>query len=189
MPVHVDDLQVDIVKYRQIELIKQVPFSVNENSETLYSVCYDFETKCPPESGLTHEVPYAYSGNKVCLINAKQPFSYSHLLPLNSIRPGKDAFVYITAMVNTDQYLSNATLVADFRHSGKSVSYHPAYLKGQTSKGQWNSIDFGVKIPDEITSQDSVLVYFYLPGGDEELMIDNFCVSLKKLIHKPLKNK
>jgi hypothetical protein len=187
MPVYVDDLQVDIVKYKKSELVRQVPFAANENSETLFTACYDFETKCPPESGLTYEVPDAYSGNKVCLINAKQPFSYSHWLPINATKSIRNESVYITAMVNTDHYMSSATLVADFRHNGKSVSYHPAYLKGQTGKGQWNFIDFGVRIPEEITSQDSVLIYFYLPGGDEELMIDNFCVSLKKLIHKPLK--
>ena len=83
-------------------------------------------------------------------------------------------------MVNSDQYSTDATLVADFRHIGKSVSYHPAYLRGQTIKGEWNTIDFGVKIPTGITALDSVLVYFYLPETDEAMMIDDFCVSLKK---------
>jgi hypothetical protein len=119
------------------------------------------------------------------LINANHLFSYSHLLPLNAIKNKKDAFVYITAKINSDQYKTGVTLVADFRHNGKSASYHPAYLKGQTRKGQWNFVDFGVNVPYGITASDSVLVYFYMSKSDEELMIDDFCVSLRKPASKP----
>ena len=99
---------------------------------------------------------------------------------LSAMKDNTGTFVSINAKVNSDQYISNASLVADFRHNGKTVSYNPAYLKGQTLKGKWNSIDFGVNVPAGITAKDSVLVYFYLPVSDEEMMIDDFCVSLKQ---------
>ncbi len=179
-PVYIDDLQVDIVFYKPARRIVFPKFYPNKSAETLKSVCCDFENACIPESGYLAEVPDAFSGTEVCIVNSEYPFSFSHLLPLTAIEKYKDAFIYITAQLNPDQYSTSATLVADFRHKGKSFSYHPAYLRGQTLKGQWNTIDFGVKLPKGITSNDSVLVYFYLPKTDEVLMIDDFCVSLKK---------
>lgn len=179
-PVYIDDLQVDMVTYKPAKVTIFPVFPLNKNAETLYTTCCDFETQCKPESGFITESPDAFSGKKVCLIDSHRPFSYSHLLPLTAIGTNRDAFIYISAMVNSDQYSTDATLVADFRQNGKSVSYHPAYLRGQTIKGEWNTIDFGVKIPAGITAQDSVLVYFYLPQTDESMMIDDFCVSIKK---------
>ncbi len=179
-PVYIDDLQVDIVKYKPAKVTLFPAFVLNKNAETRYTTCCDFETPCKPESGFITEVPDAFSGKKVCLIDTRQPFSFSHLVPLTALKNNPDSFVYVTAIVNSDQYSTDVTLVADFRHKGKSVSYFPAYLRGQTIKGEWNNINFGVKVPGGITAQDSVLVYFYLPQTDEAMMIDDFCVSVKK---------
>lgn len=179
-PVYVDDLQIDVIHYKPARLARQPLFQGNKDSETLNTVCCDFEKTCLPQSGFTAEIAEAYSGTKVCLINASQPYSFSHLMPLASMENNAGGFVYISAKVNSDQYKTGVTLVADFRQGGKSVSYHPVYLHGQTIKGQWNSIDVGVKVPGGITAKDSVLVYFYLADTDEEMWIDDFCVSLKK---------
>jgi len=179
-PVYLDNFEVDIVRYKTAVLTLQPDFKENSNAATLKTTCCDFETICMPPSGTSIESAYSYSGKKVCIINKLQPFSFSHLLPLNTMASNTDAFVYINARVNSDHHFTKATLVADFRHNGKTVSYNPAYLKGQTIKGKWNAIDFGVKVPKGITANDSVLVYFYLPPGEEEMMIDDFCVSLKK---------
>ncbi len=179
-PVYIDDIQVDIVKYKPAVIPWLKPFNGIKNAETLQTVCCDFEQVCLPETGNRAEVPDAFSGKYVSIINSAQAFSFSHFMPLTSLQANKGNFIYITAQVNSDQYSTAATLVADFRQNGKSVSYHPAYLRGRTIKGQWNSIDFGVKIPEGITANDSVLVYFYLPKNDEVFMVDDFCVKLKK---------
>jgi hypothetical protein len=144
------------------------------------SVCCDFELPCLPESGYQKEVPNAFSGRKVCMINREYPFSFSHFMPLAAMKNQRDAFVYVSAQVNSDHYSTGATLVADFRQKGKSVSYNPAYLRGQTIKGEWNAIYFGFDIPENITVSDSVLVYFYIPKTEEVLMIDDFCVRIKE---------
>ncbi len=179
-PVYIDDLQVDIVFYKPARLIVFPKSYPNISAELLKPVCCDFENACIPESGYKAEVPDAFSGKKVCIVNSEYSFSFSHLLPLTAIENYKDSFIYITAQLNPDHYSTSATLVADFRRKGKSFAYHPAYLRGQTMKGEWNTINFGVKVPKEITSTDSVLVYFYLPKTDEVLMIDDFCVSIKR---------
>jgi len=177
--VYIDDLQVDIVKYKAAELISRLQTATIGNSEPLLEQCCNFEKDCQPQSGLIAEVPDAFSGKNVCIIHSGQPYSYSHWMPLPELKPQMDAFVYINAMCSSDQYDTGATLVADFKQGGKSFSYHPAYLRGQTLKGQWNPIDFSVKIPKGITAKDSVLVYFYLRDTDEVFMIDDFCVSLR----------
>ncbi|MEI8047812.1 MAG: hypothetical protein WCI92_10580 [Bacteroidota bacterium] len=177
---YMDDIQVDIVYYKPILLIPEAPFPGSNNSENLEMACSDFEKRSSPESGFITEVQDAFSGRNVCTINTEHPYSFTHLLPLKSVNNYTDAFVNITAKVNSDQYTSAATLVADFRQGGKSVSYNPFYLKGQTAKGQWNKIDFGLAVPAGITANDSVLVYFYLAETDEVLMIDDFCVSVKR---------
>jgi hypothetical protein len=178
-PVYIDDMQVDMVKYKTAKPLKTPKFPENPEAKTIQSICCDFEQKCLPESGNIEEVGNAFSGKKACLIDSRYPFSFSHWLPLQAFRADTNPFIHISAKVNSDQYTTGATLVADFKHEGKTVSYHPAYLRGQTVKGQWNPIEFGVKIPEGITSKDSVLVYFYLNGGDEVLMIDDFCVEVK----------
>ena len=114
------------------------------------------------------------------MINAQYPFSYSHFMPLASIKESKNAFLNITAQVNTNQYMTGVNLVADFKHNGKSAAYSPLYLKGQTQKGKWNALDFDVKIPKGICASDSVLVYFYHEPSDEEMMVDEFCVRIRK---------
>ncbi len=185
-PVFVDDMQVDFVKYRKAELQFMPKFPLNSNPGILSTVCCDFENTNGPAQGNTVEVSNAFSGNNVNLVNTRQPFSYNQLMPLAAFKANADEFVYVNAKVNTDQYTSTMTLVADFRQNGKSFSYNPDYLHGQTIKGQWSTIGFGVKIPEGITARDSVLVYFYLPKGDEECMIDDFCVSLRKPGSTPL---
>jgi len=179
-PVYIDDLQVDIVNYKPAKRTVLPLFPANKNAETIHSVCCDFEQPCPPETGYQPEVTNAFSGRKVCLINSEHPFSFSHLLPLTFIENHRNTSVYITAQVNSDHYSTAATLVADFRHKGKSISYKPAYLRGQTIKGEWNTINFGFDVPENITASDSVLVYFYIPKSEEVLLIDDFCVSIKK---------
>ncbi len=189
-PVYIDDMQVDMVTYKPAKLARQAAFPPNENAVSLLQRCCDFENPCLPESGVTLEVPDAYSGSKVCMINAEHPFSFSYLLPLSALKTSRDAFVYISAKVNSDQYTTGTTLVADFRHGGRSVSYKPAYLHEHTNKGEWNNFDFGVKVPGNVSADDSVLVYFYLAKPDEEVMIDDFCVSIKKpLVKKAEMNK
>jgi hypothetical protein len=178
-PVYIDDMQVDIVNYKPAEITGLSSFPELKNTETLLRTCCDFEKPVQPESGLILSVADAYSGSKVNAINQKQPFSHSIMMPMAALRHQNAGLVDITAQVNSDYYTTNATLVADFKHEGKSFSYHPAYLRGQTIKGQWSTIHFGVNVPEGITARDSVLVYFYLPATDEEFMIDDFCVSLK----------
>jgi hypothetical protein len=178
--VYIDDLQIDIVNYKAAKRTVIPQFSANKNAEKLQEVCCDFELPCQPETGFQPEVSNAFSGTKVCLINREHPFSFSHLLPLSAIENQKNTFVYVTAQVNSDHYSTGATLVADFRNKGKSVSYNPAYLRGQTIKGEWNTINFGFEIPENITANDSVLVYFYIPKTEEVLLIDDFCVSIKE---------
>jgi hypothetical protein len=179
-PVYIDDLQVDIVNYKPAKRTVLPQFPANKNAETILKVCCDFEHVCQPETGFQPEVSNAFSGSKVCLIDREHPFSFSHLLPLTVINDQKNTFVYVTAQVSSDHYSTGATLVADFRNKGKSVSYKPAYLRGQTIKGEWNSINFGFDVPENITASDSVLMYFYMPKRDEVLLIDDFCVSIKK---------
>jgi hypothetical protein len=179
-PVYIDDLQVDIVNYKAAKRTVLPAFPANKNAKSLHEVICDFELPCQPETGFQPEVSNAFSGTKVCLINREHPFSFSHLLPLSAIENQKNAFVYVTAQVNSDHYSTGATLVADFRNKGKSVSYNPAYLRGQTIKGEWNAINFGFEIPKNITVSDSVLVYFYIPKTDEVMLIDDFCVRIKE---------
>ena len=176
---YIDDMQVDMVKYKTAKPLKMPKIPENPEAKTIQSICCDFEQKCLPESGNIEVVSNAFSGKKVCMIYSRYPFSFSHWLPLQGIKVNKNSFIQISAKVNTDQFVSGATLVADFKHEGKTVSYNPAYLRGQTVKGQWNPIEFNVKIPDGIIAKDSVLVYFYLNGGDEVMMIDDFCVVVK----------
>jgi hypothetical protein len=177
--VYIDDMQVDMVKYKAAKPLKMPKFPENPEAKTIQSICCDFEQKCLRESGNIEEVTNAFSGKKVCMVDSRYPFSFSHWLPLKAFEANTNPFIHISAKVNSDQYTTGATLVADFKHEGKTVSYNPAYLRGQTVKGQWNPIEFNVKIPEEITAKDSVLVYFYMNGGDEMMMIDDFCVSLK----------
>jgi len=179
-PVYIDDIQIDIARYKPAKPIVTRPFSNNNETESLLSVCCDFEKRCEPQSGYQQETEDAFSGKRVCTINPEHSFSYSHLLPLAAKTNYKDAFLLVTAEIQSDQYATDATLVADFRRNGKTVSYHPVYLHGQTIKGEWSTIESGIKIPKEITTSDSVLLYFYLPKTDEVLMIDDFCVSIKK---------
>jgi len=186
-PVYIDDLQVDIVKYKPVKTIKFKSLDGSQNAQNLLTSCCDFESVCQPESGNIIETPFATSGKRTCLIKNKFPFSFSHLLPLNGMLTEKNNFVNITAKVNSDQYITGANLIADFRHNGKTIEYKPFYLRGQTAKGEWNAIDFSLTVPPTITSKDSVLVYFYLSDSDEELMIDDFCVSLKQTNPKLLK--
>lgn len=178
--VYIDDIQVDIVRYKAAELNRRPQSEAIVNSEVLLEKCCNFEKDCQPESGLIVEVPDAFSGKNVCIVNSGQPYSYSHLIPMTELKAETDAFIYITAKGNSDQYVTGALLVADFKKGGKSFSYHPAYLRGQTIKGQWNPIDYSVKIPEGVTASDSVLVYFYLPDAEEVFMIDDFCVSLRQ---------
>ncbi len=178
--VYIDDIQVDMVKYKPAVIPWRKPFTGINNTETVQTVCCDFEQICQPESGYRSEVSDAFSGKYVNVINSIYPFSFSHFVPLNALRNNKGGSVFITAKVNSDHHISEAALVADFRQKGKSVSYHPDYLHGQTIKGKWNQVDFKVNIPEGITANDSVLVYFYLPKNDEEMMVDDFCVSIKK---------
>jgi len=178
-PVYIDDLQVDIVNYKTAKRTVSPQFQGNRNAKNVNSVCCDFELACQPESGYQMEVANAFSGRKVCMINREYPFSFSHFLPLTAMKNQRDAFIYVSAQVNSDHYSTGATLVADFRQKGKSVSYNPAYLRGQTIKGEWNAINFGFDIPENITVSDSVLVYFYIPKTDEVLLIDDFCVRIK----------
>ncbi len=179
-PVYIDDLQVDIVNYKPIKRIVLPQFPANKNAKTVRTVCCDFEQTCQPETGYQLQIPNAFSGIKVCMINREHPFSFSHFLPLTAMKNQRDGFVYVSAQVNSDHYSTGATLVADFRQNGRIVSYNPAYLRGQTIKGEWNTINFGFDIPEDITANDSILVYFYIPKTDEVLLIDDFCVSLKK---------
>jgi hypothetical protein len=178
-PVYIDDIHVDFVKYKKAEMpfISKLPFDTNQM--VLSSSCKDFEKENPSESGYIFATPYSYSGNYVNIINKKYPYSSSFYLPLKTMLNWRDTFIFINAKVNTDQYTSGVSLVADFKQNGKSFLYQPDYLHGKTLKGEWSNIDFGLKIPEGITSKDSVLVYFYLPESDEECWIDNFCVSLR----------
>jgi len=179
-PVYIDDIQVDMVKYKPAKPVKFPAFPPNKNATSLNTSCCNFETRCTPESGFITTVDGAFSGKNVCLINSQVPFSFAHLVPLTATETNRDSFVYITAEVKSDQYSTHATLVADFRHNGRSFSYNPVYLLGQTLKGEWNRVEFGFKIPPKVAPTDSVLVYFYLPKLDEEFQIDDFCVSIKK---------
>jgi hypothetical protein len=186
-PVYIDDMHVDFVKYKTAE----IPFRTksNFNSDPLISrlLCNDFETIEPSGGGMVIETSHTNSGKHACVINQKQPYSSSFLLTLEKIQNKQDAYIFVNAKVNTDQYTSGVSLVVDFKQNGKSFSYHPAYLRSQTIKGQWCNIDFGVKIPEGITSKDSVLVYFYQPNGDEECLIDDFCISLRTSKTKRIK--
>ncbi|MBK9357981.1 MAG: hypothetical protein IPN08_11405 [Bacteroidales bacterium] len=181
--VYIDDIQVDVVKYKLAVLKIQPQFKISSDSETLIENCCDFESECQQESGTVAEVPEAYSGKKVCIINSSQSYSYSHLLPLSELKSSTGAYLYISARGYSDQYFTEAILVADFKKNGRSFFYKPSYLRGQTIKGLWNTLDYRIEIPKGITYGDSVLVYFYLPDSDEVLMIDDFCVGLGKPSH------
>jgi hypothetical protein len=146
----------------------------------LNTACCDFEKSCELQSGFQQENADAFSGEKVCLVNIEHPFSYSHLLSLSSINNIDDAFIAVNAKIQSDYYATDATLVADFRKNNRSFSYKSVYLRGQTIKGEWNTIETGFKIPEEISANDSVLIYFYLPKTEEVLLIDDFCVSIKQ---------
>lgn len=179
-PVYIDDFHVDFVKYKPAE----IPFRQKSGFETdpIISpvLCYDFESAQTIGTGTIIEKLNASSGTHVCEINQKQPYSSSFFLSLEKINNTENPYLQLKAKVNTDQYSSRVSLVADFKQNGKTFSYFPNYLRSQTIKGQWSTIDYGIKIPEGITANDSVLVYFYHPGGDEVLLIDDFCVSLRK---------
>lgn len=176
-PVYIDDLQVDIVKYKPMVLKKPKPDLLIENSKTMASFCSDFESGSPPMSGKIVENQAAFSGKKVCKIDETNLFSFSYFIPLSVLATVENAFVNVTAKVNTDRYKSGAVLVADFRQLGKSVVYLPDYLRDKTKKGCWATIDYLVKIPPNISKSDSVLFYFYMSKSDEVMMIDDFCVK------------
>jgi len=177
-PVYIDDLQVDIAKYKPLKLIKPLSVLSTDTLKTVSAFCYDFEKGFKPSSGQIVETNFAFSGNKVCKIDETNLYSCSQVLPLSLLETTENALVKISAMVNTNRYNTTAALVTDFRHNGKSSAYYPDYLRGQTGKGCWAAIDYCVKVPETITKNDSVLVYIYMPKSDEVLMLDDFCVSL-----------
>jgi hypothetical protein len=78
--------------------------------------------------------------------------------------------------------LSHAVLVSDFRKNSKSLFYSPYYLRNSTRKGKWETIGFNSTIPAKMVPGDTVLVYFYLPACDEELLIDDFCAGIVRKI-------
>jgi len=179
-PVYIDDIQIDIVKYKPVDRFPHSIISGIADSKILLQKCCDFESPCLPESFTIISAPDASSGKNVSRIDAQNPFSFSHIIPLKEIKNKAESFVYVTAKILSDQYTTGANLVVDFKHEGKSLSYHPAYLRWQTIKGLWQFVDFAVQIPKDITSNDTALVYFYTSETDEEFLIDDFCVSLRK---------
>ena len=176
-PVYIDDFQVDLVTYKPVKLPYTNQISGLSDLTVTETFCCNFEQPCLPESGKIIETLYAFSGRMVCLVDNQTPFSYTNLMPVSKAKGG-NRYVSISAKFNTDQYKTNAVLVTDFIHNGKSEIYLPYYLRDKTRKGIWNNIQAETAIPEAITDQDSVRVYFYLPESDEVVMIDDLCIKL-----------
>jgi hypothetical protein len=176
--VYIDDFETDIVYYKTSKR-RFNPLSGMANAAVFQQVCCDYETACPASRGGLIVSDFANSGKNACLTNGGNPFSASLSLPVGDAITKPGAAFLIRANVMNDQYTSKATLVADFRHEGKSLAYLPCYLKDKTVKGEWAPLEFSAPIPKGVSASDTLLVYFYLPGTDEQLYTDDFCVSFR----------
>lgn len=181
--VYFDDFEVDFVKYKPAKIIAETRLNTDLEYITASSLCCNFDENCTNESGFTQQSEFAFSGSQTGLVNAMHPFSLAHQLPLKGYSFEKRPEIFAEAQVFTDQYKSSGTLVIDFRHKGKSVAYVPAYLRNKTRKGEWINVQYAAGIPQGITDADTAKVYFYRSAGDEEILIDDFCVSLKQKKH------
>jgi hypothetical protein len=178
-PVNIDDFTVEFVSYLPKKVVHQPEISSEKISKSIGTTCFDFENPRDFSSGKISGFSGAPSGGHVTRFNGKDRFSYAMKVPV-PVANKKIGGVSVTAELYSDCMYSNAALVADFRLNGKSAGYNPLYLKGINEKGKWIKLVHEAVLPENKMA-DTVLVYFYLPHGDEQLMADDVCVRLLPL--------
>lgn len=179
-PCYIDDFEVEWVAYLPKKPLRMPGLKDIWPDDYSLTVCNDFEDKSKLSSGKIMQVPGAASQNHATFCNEHNRFSYALKVPLNYVREQHPRGAVITADLCSDHFYTVAALIADFRHEGRSVSYNLLYLRNINEKGKWVPVIHQVLLPAGADA-DTLLVYFYLPHGDEQLMADNICVRLLPL--------
>lgn len=179
-PCYIDDFEVEYVSYLPKRTVAEPEITSLKTTDYPLVVCNDFEGSAESVSSKVTRTGDAPSGDHATFFNDKSRFSYTIKVPLAINADQQSHGVLVTAALYSDNMYSNAAMVTDFRLKGASVSYNPLYLRGVNQKGKWVQIKNQSMLPAG-TSADTVLVYFYLPHGEEELMADDICVRLLPL--------
>lgn len=179
-PCYIDDFEVEYVGFLPKNHVPEPDLAAINKGNYLLTVCNDFEKPSEGSSPKIAEYKGAPSGEHITFMDEKNRFSYAIKMPVKSPSGEPSTGVVITAKLYSDCFYSNAALVADYRHNGISVSYNPLYLRGLNKKGKWVWLGHQALLPAG-TAADTVIVYFYLPHGSEQLMVDDICVRLLPL--------
>ncbi len=115
-----------------------------------------------------------YSGTHATFTNPENQYSAGAQLPFPAYMKNDNVSrIRASAMIKSPSDKGKCTLVLDFIHQGKSVSYNGFELNNYIHSTDWTKVQFGLTMPDNVSAAtDSLKFYFWHDKGGTTYMDD-----------------
>ncbi len=115
-----------------------------------------------------------YSGNNSTFTNKDNPYSAGALIAIPAYMKNNEVSkIRATAMVKAQPGKGKPTLVIDFIHAGKSISYNGFELINFIHTNNWTKVEFGLTLPGNVSAKtDSLKFYFWDDKGGNTFIDD-----------------
>ncbi len=116
-------------------------------------------------------------GNKVIRMDSSNVFSAEFLDKFVPYFTTDTGIIKVSADILSNKKRSNTTAVIEFRTGNILYSYNTFYPGAYNKKDEWTHIEFAVYIPEPVTNEDFVKVFFFKGADDEIFYVDNIKID------------
>ncbi|MCD4747432.1 MAG: hypothetical protein K8R58_14140, partial [Bacteroidales bacterium] len=120
--------------------------------------------------------------NKFTGINYENPYSNEFRKEIKPHLISSNAFIKINADIFSNISRSESKLIIEYKTAnGITYSYNPFYLNQYNKKNKWTHIEFAVYIPEMLTNNDYVKIFFFNTSEKETLFVKNIKIEFISL--------
>jgi hypothetical protein len=140
---------------------------------------FDFEKPNAPDNAYQYSDKEHFSGSRSTFTSLSNNFSASEKIQVPGFLPRNDhSKIRASAMIRSKSALGKCSMVLDFIKNGKSASYNAFEIKNFIHADNWEKVEFGLSLPDNILPlQDSLVIYFWDDKANDTTFIDDLKVE------------
>lgn len=115
----------------------------------------------------------SHGGKWSSRVNRQLPYSIGAEVGTDTLFSTANRVIRISAQVFSPRQRSEATLVVDYQHEGKSLSYNQFILEEYVPPDRWTPVEAAFYVPSGLPEGSRIKIYFYNPSPIYSLFIDD----------------
>ena len=122
-----------------------------------------------------------HQGNWSSKVDKELPYSMGLETRIDSMFSTQNRMVRIFAWVFSPREITEAVLVTDYQHQGRSLSYNQFLLEDFVPANKWIPVEVAFYVPSNMPASGTAKIYFYNPSSNYELFVDDLKIDFVSL--------